>query len=94
MPPALPKKKKKRKYEDDEDWAPPGAAKPGPKALIPRPPKPLPKPELCHLGEDPSEKYDLAAKHPEIVERLAKLGEKLQASVKPVPDQLVPRIGK
>ena len=57
-------------------------------------PKPLPKPELYHLGEDPSEKYDLAAKHPEIVERLAKLGEKLQASVKPVPDQLVPRIGK
>ena len=44
VPPALPKKKKKRKYEDDEDWAPPGAAKPGPKALIPRPPKPLPKP--------------------------------------------------
>jgi len=54
----------------------------------------LAKPELYHLGEDPSEKYDLAAKHPEIVERLAKLGEKLQASVKPVPDQLVPRIGK
>ncbi|MBT7911453.1 MAG: sulfatase-like hydrolase/transferase, partial [Verrucomicrobia bacterium] len=57
-------------------------------------PKPLAKPELYHLGEDPSEKYDLADKHPDIVERLAKLGEKLQASVKAVPDQLVPRIGK
>ncbi len=57
-------------------------------------PKPLAKPELYHLGEDPSEKYDLAAEHPEIVERLAKLGEKLQASVKSVPDQLVPRIAK
>ena len=57
-------------------------------------PKPLAKPELYHLSEDPSEKYDLAAKHPDIVERLAKMGEKLQASVKPVPDQLVPRIGK
>ena len=55
-------------------------------------PKPLDKSELYHLGEDPSEKYDLAAEHPEIVERLAKLGEKLQASVKSVPDQLVPRI--
>jgi arylsulfatase A-like enzyme len=57
-------------------------------------PKPLAKPELYHLGEDPSEKYDLAAKHPEIVERLAKLGETLQASVKPVPDQLIPRVGR
>jgi arylsulfatase A-like enzyme len=57
-------------------------------------PKPLAKPELYHLGEDPSEKYDLAAKHPDIVERLAKLGEKLQASVKPVSDQLVLRIKK
>ena len=57
-------------------------------------PKPLAKPELYHLGEDPSEKYDLAAKHPKIVARLANLGKKLQASVKPVPDQLVPRIGK
>jgi hypothetical protein len=54
----------------------------------------LAKPELYHLGEDPSEKYDLADKHPDIVERLAKLGEKLQASVKAVPDQLVPRIKK
>jgi len=44
------------------------------------------------LGEDPSEKYDLAAEHPEIVERLAKLGEKLKASVEPVPDQLLPHI--
>ena len=57
-------------------------------------PKPLAKPELYHLGEDPSEKYDLAAKHPDIVERLAKLGKTLQAGVKPVPDQLVPRIKK
>jgi len=57
-------------------------------------PKPLAKPELYHLGEDPSEKYDLADKHPDIVERLAKLGEKLQASVKAVPDQLVLRIKK
>ena len=57
-------------------------------------PKPLAKLELYHLGEDPSEKYDLAAEHPDIVERLAKLGEKLQASVKPVPDQLLLRIKK
>jgi arylsulfatase A-like enzyme len=57
-------------------------------------PKPLAKPELYHLGEDPSEKYDLAAEHPEIVERLAKLGEELKDTVKPVPDQLVPRVGR
>jgi hypothetical protein len=36
----------------------------------------------------------LAAKYPEIVKRLAKLGETLQASVKPVPDQLIPRVGR
>ena len=49
-----PKRKRKPRYEDDEDWAPPGAkkpqplpvkAEPKPKPLLPRPPKALPKPK-------------------------------------------------
>ena len=52
----------------------------------------LAKPELYHLGEDPSEKYDLASKHPEIIKDLINRGEKLKSGIKPVPDQLIPKI--
>jgi len=54
----------------------------------------LEKPELYHLGEDPSEKYDLASKRPEIVKDLINRGERLKSGIKPVPDQLVPKISK
>ena len=52
----------------------------------------LDKPELYHLGEDPSEKYDLASKSPEVVKDLIGRGKKLQSGIKSVPDQLIPKI--
>ena len=52
----------------------------------------LDKPELYHLGEDPSEKYDLASKSPEVVKDLIGRGKKLQSEIKSVPDQLIPKI--
>ncbi len=44
----------------------------------------LKKPELYNLLKDPEESRDLAALHPEIVERMSGLGKSFQASVKPV----------
>ena len=52
-------------------------------------PKKLTKPELYHLGEDPSEKYNLASKHPEIIKDLINRGEKMKSGIKEVPDQLI-----
>lgn len=40
-------------------------------------------PVLHHLGRDPSEKFDIAAKHPEIVERLIKARDEHQAAMVP-----------
>lgn len=54
-------------------------------------PDELVKPELYDLGEDPSEKYNLAHIHPEIIKSLIKRGEKLKAGIKTVPDQLASR---
>ena len=54
-------------------------------------PKKLTKPELYHLGEDPSEKYNLASKHPEIIKDLINRGEKMKSGIKEVPDQLIPK---
>ena len=55
-------------------------------------PEKLTKPELYHLGEDPSEKYDLASKNPKIIKDLINRGEKMKSGIKEVPDQLVPKI--
>lgn len=45
-------------------------------------------PELYHLEHDPSEKYNIAAMHPDVVERLTALAEKHIAGVEPVENQL------
>jgi len=45
-------------------------------------------PLLFHLGTDPSEKRDVAAKHPEVVARIQALATKQRASVVPAPPQL------
>ncbi len=49
------------------------------------------KPELYHLDTDPSEKYNVAADHPEVVERLTALAEAHKASVEPAENQLEKR---
>ncbi len=48
-------------------------------------------PLLYNLEHDPAEKYDIAAAHPEIVARLAKLKESHEAGVERVPNQLTLR---
>ena len=45
-------------------------------------------PLLYHLERDPSEKKDLAKKHPEIIERLKKIAEAHTATLKPVENQM------
>jgi len=49
-------------------------------------------PLLYHLEHDPSEKEDIADKHPEIVEELRKVSETHKATVERVPDQLAIRL--
>ncbi len=46
------------------------------------------QPLLYHLGHDPSEKYNVAAEHPDVVERLAKLADDHRRSIDPVEDQV------
>ena len=50
-------------------------------------------PELYHLETDPSEKYNVAALHPGVVEELKTLAEGLRSAIEPAEDQLVKRIG-
>ena len=45
-------------------------------------------PLLYHLEHDPSEKYDVADRHPEMVARLTELRKQHEASVVPVENQL------
>jgi arylsulfatase A-like enzyme len=45
-------------------------------------------PILHHLLHDPSEKYDIAKDHPEVIAQIRELVEKHKATVKPVVDQL------
>jgi len=51
-------------------------------------------PLLFHLEHDPSERFDVAAEHPDIVADLLKEIEKHRATVKPVPSQLEIMIGE
>jgi arylsulfatase A len=51
-------------------------------------------PLLFHLGRDPSEKYDIADKHPEIIEEIRKEVALHMADLKPGKDQLAERIAK
>ena len=48
----------------------------------------LASPLLFDLNADPSEKYDIAQSHPEVIARLTKLREDHAASIKPVENQL------
>jgi len=51
-------------------------------------------PLLFHLEHDPSEKFDVAEKHPDVVADLLKEMERHRATVKPVPSQLEIMIGE
>ena len=48
-------------------------------------------PQLYHLENDPSEKYNVAADHPDVVKRLVAAAEEHRKSIKPVADQLIRR---
>lgn len=45
-------------------------------------------PLLFHLGHDPSEKYNVADAHPDVIVRLTQLKQEHEASVQPVVNQL------
>jgi len=48
---------------------------------------------LFNLQHDPSEKYDIAQQHPEIIKEIQAMAEKHSATVHPVESQLEKRIG-
>lgn len=50
------------------------------------------KPLLFHLGHDPGEKYDIAKKHPEVVEELTALAEKQKEKVTPGRNRYVKKL--
>ena len=47
-------------------------------------------PLLYDLERDPSERFDISGKHPEVLEQLIKLAEQHKANVEPAPNQLEP----
>lgn len=49
-------------------------------------------PLLFNLNHDPAEKFDVAAKHPEIVEEMRSLASRHAATLEPVMDQLSIRL--
>ena len=49
-------------------------------------------PVLYHLEHDPSEKYDVAQDHPDVIADIMKEVEQHRAALKPGEDQLVKRI--
>jgi hypothetical protein len=49
-------------------------------------------PLLFNLEEDPSEKFDVAARHPEVIARIQERVEAHEETVEPVPDQLAIRL--
>ncbi len=61
---------------------------------IGEPKKVLETPEVYHLDTDPSEQYDVAALHPEVIERATEIAEAHRKSIVPVEDQLAKRGGK
>lgn len=50
--------------------------------------------KLYHVQHDPSEKYDLAKKYPEIIEEIEEMVKKHQSTVVPVKSNLEKRIGE
>ena len=51
-------------------------------------------PLLYHLGHDPSEKYDISSKHPEVIEDIQREVKKHLANLVPGEDQLAKRLPK
>jgi len=51
-------------------------------------------PLLYHLGSDPGEKFDVAAKHPQVLEEAARAVERHRATVRVAPSQLEATIKK
>lgn len=45
-------------------------------------------PELYHLEHDPSEKYNISARHPDVIKRLSTIAADHRKSIKPVENQL------
>ncbi len=52
------------------------------------------KPLLFNLMHDPSEKYNIADSHPDVIKEIARVVEQHKATVVPVKDQLAERIKK
>jgi arylsulfatase A len=50
-----------------------------------------PPPQLYNLDQDPSEKFDVAAKHPELIAELRRLADEHQKTVVPVKNQIATR---
>jgi hypothetical protein len=50
-------------------------------------------PQLFHLEHDPSEQYDVAAEHPDVVDAILGEVERHRADLKMYPTQLEARIG-
>jgi arylsulfatase A-like enzyme len=48
-------------------------------------------PQLYHLENDPSEKYNVAAQHPEVIQRLQAVAESHRQNIQPVENQLAQR---
>jgi len=51
-------------------------------------------PLLYHLGHDPSEKYDIAKDHPDVIAEIRKEVERHRSTLTPGEDQLTKRIGQ
>jgi arylsulfatase A-like enzyme len=49
-------------------------------------------PELYNLDHDPSEKWDIAAKHPDVIAEIRRIAEEHKKSIPPVENQLDKRI--
>ena len=48
-------------------------------------------PQLYNLEHDPSEKYNVAGNHPDVVKKLVAAADEHRKSIKPVADQLIRR---
>jgi arylsulfatase A len=51
-------------------------------------------PQLYHVGHDPSEKYDIAGDHPDVIADIRREVERHRSTLTPAEDQLAKRIGK
>ncbi len=49
----------------------------------------LAKPELYHVAHDVSEQFNIAGRHPDVIEKLNKMMADHQADIDPFPDQLI-----